>query len=116
MSGTWCSVAAEAEFPETGKLAVKINGWHVFIAKTDDGIFALNDRCAHQAARLSEGRVRRGAAMCPLHGARFDLATGTCIGGSYRAVRIFSVRIRNGMIEIEIPDAAPGLEDLPVAI
>lgn len=116
MSETWHNLVAEAEFPAEGKIASQLGGWYVLVARTEDGFHAVNDRCTHQAALVSGGRVRRGAIMCPLHGARFELATGRCIGGTYRDLRTFPVRIENGMIEVSIPDAAPGLEELPIAL
>jgi anthranilate 1,2-dioxygenase ferredoxin component len=116
MSGNWHALIEAGSFPEDGKLAVKVNGWHVLIGKTDDGFHAVNDRCTHQAALLSAGRIRRGMIMCPLHGARFELASGKCAGGAYRDLRVFALRIEGGMIEVCVPDTAPGMEDLPVII
>lgn len=116
MSETFYPVLAEAEFPEDGKFATKVAGWYVLIAKTDDGLHAVNDRCTHAASLLSTGRIRRGAVMCPLHGARFELASGKCLGGAYRDLRRFAIRIESGVIEVAVPDAAPGLEDLPVTV
>lgn len=114
MSESWHAALPEAEFPEEGKLAAKLGAWHVLIARDDDGFHALNDRCTHQASLLSGGRIRRGAVMCPLHGARFEIATGRCIGGTYRDLRMFPVRIVAGVIEVAVPDAAPGIEETPV--
>jgi anthranilate 1,2-dioxygenase ferredoxin component len=116
MSETWQSVMAEADYPAEGKVATKLGGWHILIAKTDDGLSAVNDRCTHAASLLSTGRIRRGAVMCPLHGARFELASGKCLGGGYRDLRVFPLRIQAGMIEVAVPDAPPGLEDLPLIV
>jgi anthranilate 1,2-dioxygenase ferredoxin component len=116
MNETWHKVIAESDFPEDGKLATRLGGWHVLIAKTEDGFQALNDRCTHAASRLSTGRIRRGAVMCPLHGARFDLATGKCIGGAYRDLRAFPLRIEAGTIAVAVPNAVPGMEDLPILV
>lgn len=116
MSETWHSLIAEAEFPAEGKVATKISGWHVLVAMTEDGLFAVNDRCTHQAALISTGRIRRGAVMCPLHGARFEMATGRCIGGAYKDLRTFPVRIESGQIEVCIPDEAPGMNETPVVL
>jgi anthranilate 1,2-dioxygenase ferredoxin component len=113
---SWHPLIAETDFPEEGKLATKLGGWFVLVGKTDDGLFAVNDRCTHQASLLSGGRIRRGAVMCPLHGARFEMATGKCIGGTYRDLRSFPLRIEDGMIEVQIPNDLPGMEDLPVLI
>ena len=86
----------------------------LFRSKTEDGLHAVNDRCTHQAALLSTGRIRRGAVMCPLHGARFNMADGRCIGGTYKDLRTFPLRVTEGTIEVCVPDAAPGMEELPV--
>lgn len=93
-----------------------MNGWHVLVAKTDDGMFAVNDRCTHQADILSSGRIRRGAVMCALHGARFEMQTGRCIGGAYRDLRTFPLRVEQGMIEVCVPDEQPGMEELPITL
>ncbi|WP_068071681.1 Rieske (2Fe-2S) protein [Novosphingobium lentum] len=116
MTDAWHPLIAETEFPADGKLAAKLGGWFVLVAKTDGGFHAVNDRCTHQAALLSGGRIRRGAVMCPLHGARFELASGKCIGGAYRDLRLFPVRVTDGMIEVCVPVAPPTMEELPVGI
>lgn len=116
MSETWHPLIPEAEFPEEGKLATKANGWYVLVARTDDGLFAVNDRCTHQAAILSSGRIRRGAVMCALHGARFEMATGRCIGGAYKDLRQFQLRVENGVIEVCVPDEQPGMDELPITL
>lgn len=114
MGETWHPLVAEADFPEDGKLATRIAGWSVLVARTDDGFSAVNDRCTHQAALLSGGKVRRGAIMCPLHGARFEVATGRCIGGTYADLRRFDVRVVDGTIEVAVPDTPPGPHERPV--
>lgn len=114
MSESWHAVCPEAEFPEEGKLAVRLGGWSVLVVKTAEGFSAVNDRCTHQAAMLSPGRVRRGAIMCPLHGARFDAASGRCLGGAYADLRIFPLRVESGVVEVAVPDAEPGLDEKPV--
>ena len=114
MGNTWHFLIAEADFPENGKLAARIGGWHVLVGRTEDGLFAVNDRCTHQAALLSAGKIRRGTVMCPLHGARFDMETGRCIGAAYADLRTFALRIEQGGIEISVPDTPPGFDEAPV--
>jgi anthranilate 1,2-dioxygenase ferredoxin component len=111
---SWHAIIADADVAEGAIHTAKIDGWYVLVTRTDEGLFALNDRCTHQASLLSTGRIRRGAIMCPLHGARFEVASGKCIGGAYRDLRLFAVRTISGMIEVELPDHAPSMEDLPV--
>ena len=111
--GGWRSLGSASELAE-GAMAVHcVGGWHVLVARTGRGLVALNDRCPHQATRLSTGRIRKGAIICSLHGAVFDLAGGRCIGGAYADLRLFPCREVNGAIEVLVPDTPPTLADLP---
>lgn len=112
----WHKVIDEQDFPGDGKLAAKVGGWFVLLAKTDDGLFAINDRCTHQASQLSGGRVRRGFVMCPLHGARFDVTNGKCAGGAYADLRTFEVKVEDGMIMVAVPGTPPSMDEIPVAV
>ncbi len=117
MSATWLEVTPEVDFPAEGKLAARLAGWHVLVLRADDGTYrAVNDRCTHQAALLSPGRVRRGAVMCPLHGARFDVLTGKCLGAAYPDLRTFPARVEAGRIEVEVPNAPQGPGEVPVVM
>lgn len=103
------------DVPASGLASVMLGGWRVLIARVGQGFEAINDRCTHAASALSTGRLRHGVIMCPLHGARFDLASGKCIGGTFRAVRSFPVRLADdGWIEIAVPDQPPGPGEAPL--
>ncbi|WP_068071763.1 Rieske (2Fe-2S) protein [Novosphingobium lentum] len=114
MSERYLSLIAEADFPESESYAAVVGGWYVLATKDDKGYNALNDRCTHAASLLSTGRMRRGTVMCPLHGARFELASGKCIGGAYRDLRMFPVRVVDGQIEVAVPEEKPSMADLPI--
>lgn len=114
MSSTWHPVCRADAFPADEKLATTIAGWALLFVREGEAIHAFTDRCPHQAARLSPGKVRRGTIMCPLHGARFKVESGECIGGAYPPLRRFAVRAQAGTIEVELPDAGPGPADQPV--
>ena len=112
----WKPLIAESDFPDEGKYAAKAGGWHVLVARAEEGLFAVNDRCTHQASQLSGGRVRRGFVMCPLHGARFDVTNGKCAGGAYADLRTFEVKVEDGMILIAVPDTPPGMDEIPISV
>lgn len=103
-----------ATFPASGLASVTLGGWRILIARVGADYLALNDRCTHAASPLSTGRLRHGAIMCPLHGARFELASGTCIGGAYRPVRSFPLRLNGDWIEIAVPAEPPGQNEAPL--
>jgi 3-phenylpropionate/trans-cinnamate dioxygenase ferredoxin subunit len=113
-TGSWHNVVAVGAFPEEGKLAASVSGWNVLLVSDGTGFFAYNDVCSHQASRLSTGRVRRGSIMCPLHGARFRIENGECLGGAYSPLRQFPLRIEAGMIMVELPDRLPGTGEAPL--
>ena len=51
-------------------------GEPIAVFRTDEGIYALNDRCTHGNYSLSEGWVEDGAVECPKHASAFCLANG----------------------------------------
>lgn len=89
-------------------------GWPVLVAHLPEGHRAILNRCSHAAAALAGGRLRRGNIQCPLHGALFSLTDGSCIGGSYRPVRVFQLGETDGQIWVDVPDTPPGPTELPV--
>lgn len=95
-------------------LPLIINGWPILLASSEGRIHATIDRCTHASSELSTGRIRRGTVMCPLHGARFDLATGQCIGGPYEPLMLFETRSDGEWIEVAVPNTEPGFEHMPV--
>jgi 3-phenylpropionate/trans-cinnamate dioxygenase ferredoxin subunit len=105
---------ADNELPEEGKLALVLNGWPVLLCRSGGAIQAVINRCSHQAAALAEGRVRRGIVMCALHGARFELASGRCIGASYPALITFPTAVVGGMIHVDVPEQGPGEDFKPL--
>ena len=68
--------------------------------------FAIEDRCSHDDGPLCEGEWDCEACevVCPRHGARFDLRTGTALSlPAYLPVATYPVRVRDdGMIVIDV--------------
>lgn len=68
---------------------------------------AVDDTCTHDEASLSEGAAYsedcRCVVECPLHGSRFDLATGAALTlPAVRPVKAYPVREVDGAIEVEL--------------
>lgn len=116
MTDTYHRVMPAADLADQQSAAHIVNDWPVLLARQGDALFAVINRCTHASAALDGGRVRRGAVICPLHGARFQLATGQCLGGmNYRPLKTFPLRLSgDGWIEVAVPDEKPGPEHLPV--
>ncbi len=54
----------------------EINDLAVAIIHTDEGFFALEDRCSHADVALSEGELEGCLLECWLHGSAVDIRTG----------------------------------------
>ncbi len=116
MSVTYHRVVHADEVAERALLPFVIDRWPIFVTRDEGEVHVLINRCSHAASALApQGRVRRGSVMCPLHGGRFRLTDGTCIGADYRPLKTFPWRLaEDGWIEVAIPDEPPGAEHLPV--
>jgi len=102
MSDTVFTAAAQFDEvpPETKKL-VEIDGTEVLLCHTQDRIFAVENLCSHAEQKLDCGRMRSGWIACPVHGARFDLATGEALNPpANQPIRTFPVRITGTTIEV----------------
>ncbi len=80
--------------PRTAKRYV-VAGRAIAVVHSDEGIFAIDDRCSHADVSLSEGEVEGCAIECWLHGSAFDLRSGVPLSlPAIVAVPTYAVRIR----------------------
>ena len=96
MGNSFHRAAKADEIAEGSARGYIVGGWPVMLAHSEGKFLATIDRCPHAASELSTGRIRHGSVMCPLHGARFELATGRCIGGTYNPLITFETRLDDG--------------------
>jgi nitrite reductase/ring-hydroxylating ferredoxin subunit len=70
-------VAAVGEVPEGRIVPVEAEGRKLLLARVGGTIYAAGRKCPHLGFNLCRGGKLDGAAIvCPLHKAKFDLATG----------------------------------------
>lgn len=90
--------------------AIKVDGPFEAIAVFRSGgeLFALNDRCSHGNASMSEGYVEDDATVeCPLHAARFCLKTGAALcQPATEPLRTFPVALIDGAVYVDVPEAS----------
>ena len=68
-------------------------------------LYAIEDRCSHDDGPLAEGDFDpdEGVAICPRHGARFDVRTGRALSlPAYLPVETFAVKVEDGMVKVEV--------------
>lgn len=100
------AIMPEAALAQGQVAALKLEGRAIILVRGENGVFALDDLCTHNGAAFGEGRVRRNTIACPMHGARFDLATGVCQAAALGCPPIVThdVRVRGGQIEVALSD------------
>ena len=102
MSG-FVAVASLADVPPGAKKLVEVGGIEVLLCNSLDRVFAIENRCSHAEEKLDCGRVRAGWIACPVHGARFDLASGEALNPpASQPIQTYPVRISGDVIEIAL--------------
>ena len=103
ISETYVRVLALSDLPRGTKKAVDVAGKSILICNTNDRIHAISNICSHAEERLESGRMGQGWIACPVHGARFDLATGRAKNPpATRPIAVFDVRIVDEWIELRV--------------
>ena len=94
-----------AELPPGTRKAVDVAGKAVLLCNTNDRLFAVSNICSHAQEKLECGRMGRTWIACPLHGARFDLATGRAMNPpATKPIATYEVRVVEDWIEVSVAD------------
>jgi 3-phenylpropionate/trans-cinnamate dioxygenase ferredoxin subunit len=79
-------------------------GEPVCIARTREGVFAVDGWCSHEECPLAEGVIEGTEIECYCHGARFDLRTGEAVQGpATEPVETYPVREIDGEVQVQLP-------------
>ena len=100
----WVDVAAQDQLDPDFPVGVEAAGHKIGLFVSDNLVCALEDVCPHAYALLSQGFAEDGVIECPLHAARFEIATGKCLNEiGQRDLKCFPVRVVAGRVEVELP-------------
>ena len=106
MAGGWSDIAAVGEIPVGGMFAAEVDGRAVLVCHLDEGWFAVDDKCTHAEARLSEGWLRGCRLACPLHGAAFDVRDGRVLGPpAFHWLATHRVRVAGERVEVALAES-----------
>lgn len=103
-SSDWHDVAARNQLEQDFPLSLEVQGQQLGLYLEGDTVYALEDVCPHAFALLSQGFQENGVIECPLHAARFEIATGKCLSQiGQRDIRCYPVRLSDGRVLVAIP-------------
>jgi 3-phenylpropionate/trans-cinnamate dioxygenase ferredoxin subunit len=95
--------------PQSAK-RVFIDGTAIAVVRTDEGVFAIQDRCSHADVSLADGEVDGCSIECWLHGSAFDLRNGFPLSlPAVEPVATYAVRVVG-----EGDDAAVEIDPTPI--
>jgi 3-phenylpropionate/trans-cinnamate dioxygenase ferredoxin subunit len=90
----WHRVASLSEVGEGEVFGTHLGDEPIALCRLDGKVYAFDDICPHAYALLSQGFVEGNEIECPLHGARFEIATGKCTAPPARSdLKMHDVRI-----------------------
>lgn len=101
----WLVVGRAEEVPLLEGRRVTIDGRRVAVFRLPDGWTAIDHACPHRGGPLSDGLVADGCVTCPLHNQRFSLISGEREDAPGAGVEVFTVRERDGLLELLWPGA-----------
>ena len=82
---------------------VPVGPTQVAVWRVAGEFFALEDRCPHAGAPLSDGPLDGATVVCPWHQWCFALKDGRRAGSAKIAARPFRVTTDGGVVEVEVP-------------
>ena len=85
-------------------LKVKLKKKTIAIFRLKDKIFAIQNKCPHQNADLSNGYIRNKKLYCYLHHWAFNLADGSYDFNPEMHLKIYETKVEDGMICIGLDE------------
>jgi nitrite reductase/ring-hydroxylating ferredoxin subunit len=101
-SGTWHDVADFSQLDPDFPTGVVVEGQDVGLFLSDGQVYALENVCPHAFALLSQGFQEDGTIECPLHAAKFEIATGKCLSEiGQRDLKVFPIKVEGGRVCVQ---------------
>lgn len=101
MDDEWIELARVGEIADQGCKRCDLDDKPIAIYNLAGEYFAIEDRCSHDDGDLADGWVENGCAVCPRHGARFDIRSGRVMAPpAYEDIHAFPVRVVAGAIQV----------------
>jgi 3-phenylpropionate/trans-cinnamate dioxygenase ferredoxin subunit len=101
VSGTFVRVLPISDVPSGSKKQIEAGGKSILVCNTGERWFAIAALCSHAEEKLECGRMAKTWIACPVHGARFELATGRVMNPpAIKPIATYALRIVEDWIEV----------------
>lgn len=103
MSDHYVNLASLRELSTSKLMRVTGDDYDICLAYVEGTVYAVDDLCTHEDASLAKGSLHGHCVKCPLHGSRFDLASGTALDEpAEEKVKTYAVKIDGDDILVQI--------------
>lgn len=97
----WINVIDQNALADGEHVVIDVDGTDVAVFKIEGQFYAIEDVCTHDGAEIASGKLEGCEIICPRHGARFCVKTGTVKSPpAYEDIDTFPVRIENGKVQV----------------
>ena len=101
-SNPWTPIAKLDEITEGRLLLWEEDGYSLLLTQITDQVICFENVCPHLGWPLDMGAIHKGLLICPHHGFKFDLLSGTCPLASGLSLRLFPIRVRDCHAEVQL--------------
>jgi nitrite reductase/ring-hydroxylating ferredoxin subunit len=97
-------VAKTLDVQEGKMVHITAGGKEIVVTKFDGNYYAMDNICTHAGAELHEGELNNSELICPWHGAKWDIKTGTLISfpQKLKPLQSHKVLIENDTLYVEM--------------
>jgi nitrite reductase/ring-hydroxylating ferredoxin subunit len=116
----WTKILAENALASGAQQVVKVGNKNILVVNYENQLYAVENNCPHLKLPLKAGKIQDGAIVCSFHRSAFDLNTGEVktwcpwppgVGkllsmvSQEKTLPVFPVRVEDGNILIDVPEA-----------
>ena len=103
--GPWTKLVPLEELEPGGIRAFTVHGLELLLCRVGEDVYAVENLCSHADYPLSDGDLVESSILCPLHGAMFDLASGTPLcPPAEQPIRTFPTKLEDGCVWVRTAD------------
>ncbi len=100
----YVSAIEEKELQEAKMKLFRVQGVPVLFIKQNGKIYAIDNRCPHQACGFAGGSLDGDVIICPCHEWRFNLDSGEYEGQSFYKLVKYPFKVEAGKIWVKVEE------------
>ncbi len=108
MPPEFVKVATVHEIPLQKGKVIEIEGREIALFKSNDWVYAMDNRCLHEGGPLAKGWIKEGIVTCPWHLWQFRVEDGALADEPAMRVQCFPVKVEGDDVFVDVsPITAP---------